>query len=376
MAASLLLFSSFQALFPTFPLYIVAIGGSLADNGLVTWAIALAALLTRPLAGLLADRWGRKPILVLGAILFAAGPPLYTFASNMPSLLVMRAVHGVGLALFTTAYAPFIADLLPPGRYGQGLGLANIASTVAMAAAPLFGERAVAMLDFAPAFLIFGAIGGVGVLATALLPGRRGRVETNSGSFREALRRPGVRAGALAMGLLGVPFGALVTFLPLLADVRRLGGTGLIFSAFAIASALAQPMAGRIADRRGPRWVTLVGLALAGLASAGFAGAADRWLLASMAVLLGVGGGAAQAGVNAWVQGSVDTSLRGSASAVQLTAYDTVIGFGSLGLGLLADATNYGVMYGVAGAITLLGSAGGLAKKETPDQRVEAGALE
>jgi len=85
-------------------------------------------LLTRPLAGVLADRWGRKPVLVLGAVLLCGGPPLYAFVSSVPWLLGVRAVHGVGLALFSTAYPALIADLLPPGRYGEGLGLANAAT--------------------------------------------------------------------------------------------------------------------------------------------------------------------------------------------------------------------------------------------------------
>ena len=85
MAATLLLFLSFQGLFPTLPLYIAAIGGSPADNGLASWAFALAAVVTRPLAGSLADRWGRKPVLVLGAIAFGGGPLLYGLRASVPS---------------------------------------------------------------------------------------------------------------------------------------------------------------------------------------------------------------------------------------------------------------------------------------------------
>ena len=76
MAATLFLFLGFQALFSTLPLYVIAIGGSPADNGLATWVFALAALLARPLAGMLSDRWGHKPVLVVGAILFGGGPLL------------------------------------------------------------------------------------------------------------------------------------------------------------------------------------------------------------------------------------------------------------------------------------------------------------
>jgi len=366
MTATLLLFFGLQALFSTLPLYIIAIGGSPADNGLASWALSLAALLTRPLAGVLADRWGRKPVLVLGAVLLGGGPLLYAFASSVPLLLGARAVHGVGLGLFTTAYPALIADLLPSGRYGEGLGLANIAPMLSMTVAPLLGEWAARQFGLRVLFLALGMVGGVGVLATLMLPGWGDdghgytlRLRSGQVGMRQALRKPGVRAGTLGMALLGLPFGVFMAFLPLLADVRGLGGTGWAFAAFALAASLSQPAAGRIADREGAGKMVLGGLALVGLVAGGLAAVADRWVLLALAGLFGMGFGAVRAGLETCVQGSVGPALRGSAAAAQYTAYDLLIGFGSWGLGALAGATDYCVMYATASGITLLGLAGG-----------------
>ncbi len=354
----MLLYLSFQSLFPILPLYIVSIGGSPADNGLSTWVFAAASVLVRPLAGVLADRWGRKPVLVLGAILFGASPLLHIWASNVPLLLGVRVVHGAGMALFSTAYQAFIADLLSSERYGEGLGLANVASMVTMVVGPLLGEWLAGKFGFRSLFLFLGAIGGAGMAVTLTLPGRvRDGAEPVLGptSFWRALQKPSVRVGALGMAVLGVPFGAFLAFVPLLAEARELGGSGWAFGAYALASSLLQPAAGRLADRWGGARTALVGLALVGLTAFGLAGVTAGWVLVGLAGLLGAGHGAAQAGLSACVQRDVETNQRGSAAAVQYTALDLLVGLGSWGLGGLAGATNYGVMYAVVGGVTLLG---------------------
>lgn len=369
MAATLLLFFSFQALFPTLPLYIIAIGGSPADNGLATWAFALASVLTRPLAGALADRHGHKPVLVLGALAFGAGPLLYTLGSTVPLLLGARAIHGIGMALFTTTYQAFMADLLAPERYGEGLGLANAASVVTMAGGPLFGEWAAQEFGFGPLFLTLGAIGGAGMVATLALPGQApdgddpvAEFTSGTAGLRRALGQPGVFAGALGMALLGLPFGAFIVFLPLLAAARGLGGTGWVFAVYALTSCLMQPLAGRVADRWGTGRTALAGLVLVGLAVAGLAVAADPWALLGLAVVFGVGYGAARTGLDACVQGSSEPALRGSGAAIEYTAHDLLIGLGGWMLGLLASAAGYSAMYAAVGGVTLVGVvAGGLA---------------
>jgi MFS family permease len=364
MGASLLLFFSFQALFPISPLYIAEVGGSPADNGLATWVFALSALLTRPLAGFLADRWGRRPVLMVGAILFGSGPLLHAFALSVPMLLAVKAVHGIGLAAFSTAYQPFVTDLLPAGRYGEGLGLAGTPSSLAMVLAPLFGEWALRTFSYRLSFQALGSIGGLGMVATLVLLGsRRGSVSrppAGGGGLWEALRERGVRVGAMGMALLGIPFGAFITFVPLLADARDLGGTGLIYAAYAAANTVARPLAGRAADRLGARPVVMLGLGLSGLATGTMALAGERWVLMMAAIVFGVGFGATISALDSAIQTSVGQSLRGAAAAIQYTAFDTLVGFGGLGLGWLASATGYGVMYATVSGIVLMGLLGGL----------------
>jgi len=361
MGASLLLFFSLQALFPVLPLFIAQIGGKPADNGLATWVFALAAMIVRPLAGTLADRWGCKPVMVMGAVLFGLTPLVYAVIPGIPALLLVRLVHGAGMALFSTAYPAYMAEMLSPGRYGEGMGIANVASSVAMVVAPLFGEWALARYSFFWAFVLASLVGVGGVAATAVLPRqgpagpRPAEPQPQGGGLRQVWARPGIRTGAWAMVLLGVPFGAFIVFLPLLAEARGLGGTGAVFGAYAAATSLAQPIGGRAADRWGAMRVAWIGVAGSGLVALGLAGAAGRTSLLIWAALFGIGFGVAQSGISAHVQASVLPSQRAGGAAIQYTAFDLVVGFSSWALGLLAGATDYGVMYAVSGATLLVG---------------------
>jgi hypothetical protein len=98
-----------------------------------------------------------------------------------------------------------------------------------------------------------------------------------------------------------------------------------------------------------------MGLVLVSMAALGFAVVVEGWAFMGLAALFGVGSGATTAALDAIVQSSVGEALRGAAAAIQYSAFDTLVGFGSLGLGLLANAAGYGVMYGVVSGIVLLG---------------------
>jgi len=351
---TLLLFFGMQALMPTLPLYVLYLGGTPADNGLVMWVFALASLLVRPLSGVLADRWGDRPALVVGALLFGGAPLLYAVCLNLPALLAVRAVHGAGMALYTTAYRALATELSPPARRGEGLGLIGTASSVTMAVAPLVGEALVESSRFALLFTLLGGLGLVAFgVALALPASRRQGVGKTYASVQRALRERGVREGVAAMALLGVPYGALIGFLPLLAQARALGPTGWAYAVYAAAVVGGGPLAGRLSDRRGRRRVVLPAAVLVALAAGGLALVSSRWGMIGLVALYGLGWGGLRTGLDALVQDSVRAALRASATAAQYTAFDLGIGLGSWGLGALAGSMGYGPMFGL-GAVAAI----------------------
>ena len=88
----------------------------------LTTAYLVMATFMLPIYGKLSDRFGRKPILILGVTIFLAGSLLCGVSQGAISLIAARGVQGVGAAaLFTTAFA-VIADLYPPAVRGRYMG--------------------------------------------------------------------------------------------------------------------------------------------------------------------------------------------------------------------------------------------------------------
>ena len=104
-------------LVPLVPLFIEGpLAGGEFGLGLNAAVFAIAAVLARPALGRIADRYGRRSIIMGGALLAGAGGMLMSQADSLAVLLVLRSVTGVGEAAVFVGAATLIADLSPRGE--------------------------------------------------------------------------------------------------------------------------------------------------------------------------------------------------------------------------------------------------------------------
>ncbi len=99
-------------------------------------AYCLASLVV----GNLGDRYGRRPVLLLGLGLFLVGSLMCVIACNFSWLLVGRILQGLGAAAPSVLCYLFIADLYPVHEQQQKAGVLHGMVTLAMAAAPIAGS--------------------------------------------------------------------------------------------------------------------------------------------------------------------------------------------------------------------------------------------
>ncbi len=355
LAANAFFFFGFQALFSTLPLYVEHLGGTPTDNGLVTFVFAATAVLSRTYLGRLTDRWGRKPLMLIGAAIFALAPLGYAASHSVLLVLIARAFQGLGIAAFTTAYQALIVDLSPPDRRGQSLGLSGNAVALALVLGPLSGDAIMARRGFTALFAL-SSFSAVVCLALVLLIKPPPLGNESSADIRQVINRPGLRAALLGMTLMGIVFGAFMTFIPLHAQMAGLGASGAFFTAYALALFTIQPGAGRLSDRIGRARVAAPGLVSIGGCILALAQARTMWTGWGAAFLYGLAAGAARTALDGMVADSVPPHQRATAVALQFTAFDLWIGLGSALLGPLAQAMGYPAMYTIAGSVMLAGA--------------------
>jgi len=111
--------------------------------GVVTGAFAFTAVVARPVAGRIADKRGRRAVVVGGCVLVAIAGGLYFVPAGVPGLIVARLVLGIGEGSVFTAGATWVIDLAPADRRGRMIGLYGLA--VIVNAAALLWAAGVAM---------------------------------------------------------------------------------------------------------------------------------------------------------------------------------------------------------------------------------------
>lgn len=367
--SSLFFYLSMQVLLPVMPLYAASLGGREAHVGLIVGVFAFAAMLLRPVAGHLADRIGRRPLVVAGAAIFALSALGYGAVGSLLGLLALRLFHGVGMGLHPTAASVVVADLAPPEQRGRAMGLFGLTATTGMAFGPYVGIEVLRRWGF-PA--IFG-LSAAGAMLSVLLawtlpetrpaPGPAARPSPAAGHRSAASRGPLARVfsvpaiyPSLLLLALYFAFGGIVSFMPLFTERLRLGNAGLYYTAFALAVLVVRPAAGVLADRLGRRLVAVPALTVAGAGLIVLATTGSIATLILSAVLYGIGFGAGQPALMAMTTDRVRPEERGRAMGTFFTAWELGISGGSVLLGLLATRYGYPAMWGTAALVALAGA--------------------
>jgi MFS family permease len=336
-------------------------GDAALGLALAAYAVPIA-LLSLPL-GHAADTLGRRTLLVAGLLFVAVGSVLVAISGSIGVLIAARAVQGVGSAASWISALVLVSDTALPGRRGEALGVALGATGAGSIAGPALGGVTADLLSFEAPFLIFcGLALALLVAALAALPREERRTASAMPALAAVVRvtRSGLGAWAAAI-VLGSSclLGYVEVVAPLDLDARlglSSSAIGLLFAASIAVDAAVSPFGGRWGDRRGRLGPAIVGLAVTGIS------------MVALAVLPGVGGTAVALAIYGagfslmmtaavpWLDEAFPGRERGLAYGVQNLVYAAGYAVGPILGGLLLEAWNADLAYGLAAAALGLGT--------------------
>ncbi len=353
--ASLLLatlgaFAGFFLLLSVVPLYAVEAGATSAGAGIVTGALMLSTVATQLAVPWLLGRLGYQVTLALG-LLFLGLPALaLVWASGLPEILLVTLLRGVGFGILTVVGAALVAELVPAGRRGTGVGLYGIAVGGPNVLALPLGVWLAGNVGFEPVFVAGAAAPLLGLPALLALsvpapPADGEGLGVLSGLVDGRLARP------LAV-LCGVTLaaGVVVTFLPLAAGGGAASAALLVQGA---AATVSRWLAGVLGDRHGARRLLAPGVLAAGIGVISPAWAGNTALLVAGMVLFGAGLGVLQNATLVLMFERAGPKSYGSVSALWNVAFDAGTGLGAAAFGLVVQYAGFGVAFPLTGALVL-----------------------
>jgi MFS family permease len=330
--------------------------------GLAMGASAVFAVVLRPAAGGLGDRFGRPLPALLGGLVLALGPALLLGPRGILLVIVARSLVGVGDALFTTATMAWAIDLAPGDRPGRAMATLGMSIWLGLALGP---QGAVAARDLGgypavwTAALVAPLLAG---LLTRLVPAPTG--SARPASDRPVSARPVVPRGAVRPALVmllacygnGVfeAFGIVHLTARGVSGGAGLGGAASVFTVIAVTTFLARFAGGSLADRVSPRAVSAVAVAVIAGAYLILAAASSFAAAAAGGAVLGVGQALLYPALGVIVSRQVPEAQRGSGIGVFLASVDAAFGLGPVVGGFVAAASSTTTALWTAAAVALM----------------------
>jgi DHA1 family tetracycline resistance protein-like MFS transporter len=261
------------------------------------WTVVFATvwgvmqLVCGPVLGMMSDRFGRRPVLLISLGGLAIDFMVMAFAPNIAWLFVGRALNGLTAASFATANA-YVADMTAPEQRARMFGWMGSALSFGFLLGPVLGG-ALADINLRLPFLVAGGLTainwlyGVFVLPESLQPGRRARTfdwrRANPIGSLDFLRRHGALLGLAGVGFLfQLAYTVGPTIFVLYGGYRyhwRPGATGLAMMATGGLGVVVQTLlVGPVVARIGERGALLLGAAAGSAAFALYGLAPTGWL--------------------------------------------------------------------------------------------------
>jgi MFS family permease len=353
------------------PLLATDVFGVAGATAILTYLLAFGVTKAAAnlVAGAMADRFGRKPVLIAGWLVGLPVPILLILAPNWGWVVFANVLLGLNQGLTWSMTVIMKIDLVGPARRGLAMGLNEAAGYGAVALTALATGAIAEQAGLRPApFLLGLAYAGLGLAASTLLVREtRGHVAHEQANLaprdrpgwravflRTTFRDPSLSAACQAGLVNNLNDGMAWGLLPLYyaAAGLSIGQIGVLAAAYPAIWAVGQIGTGALSDRVGRKWLIVAGMLVQAVALGLIAAGSSFGVWFAAAALLGLGTAMVYPTLLAAIADVAAPTWRGSAVGVYRLWRDLGFAVGAIVAGIIADAAGIAAAIWVVAVIT------------------------
>lgn len=346
---------------PAFPTIMEQFQLTPQDIGILITAFTLPGIFLTPVFGILADRLGRKIILVPSLVLFGLAGAAITLTKDFHTIILLRVLQGIGATALGLLNVTLIGDLFEPKQRPEAMGYNASVLSVGVATYPAIGGLLAGMAWYAPFYLPLLAIPVALLVAFQLKLPPLQRMQRAGQYFRSAwknINRSAVwRLFAINILMFVILYGSLLSYFPILMRHRFSAPEwqiGVYLSAFSLATAVTSSQMKQIAVRMKPRRQLVIGLSLYVAGQIGISEVNNQWFILLPILLFGTGHGLLFPAIQTLLVGMAPMQERAvfmSVNSMVLRVGQTI---GPVLMGVLYGIGNLQMVYWCGAAIALV----------------------
>ncbi|MDL2269417.1 MFS transporter [Desulfosarcina sp. OttesenSCG-928-A07] len=333
-------------------------GSSPGEAGLAASIFVIGTLFGRLFAGKWGSSIGLKRTLALGlaANLWMSG--FYFFCDTIPTLLLVRFLHGAGFGIASNTSATIVVNDLPTSRYGEGLGYFMLSVTVAMAIGPYIG---ILLGNHGHFTLIFVASAAACVLSLFIALFLHVKDPVLNTDQINDMKGFGLRTFlefraipiAIVCAIIFLCYSTILSFItPFSQEADLVNAASFFFLVYAAVVFVARPFMGRLFDLRGENIVFYPAILIFAGGMVLLSQASHGYSLLATSVLLGIGTGTIQSVGQAIAVKITPSHRLGLANSTYFIFVDIGVGLGPFLFGLIVPFAGYRGIYLYAGVIS------------------------
>jgi DHA1 family multidrug resistance protein-like MFS transporter len=359
----------FGLIMPFLPVYAEDFGASDFEIGMMMGVFALVRLVFSPIGGWLADRVGRKPVMVFGMFFYAVVMLLFGLATTIPGLFLYRGLQGGASGLVWPVAMTYVGDVVEDRDRGKAMAIFSIMFATGTAVGPVLGGLISTAYSFSTAFFFTSVL----ALISGLLILWKVKESFEKDKDLSTEKPPSPRMFALtditpypkmfvgiSVASFAIFFGNAMIYpvLPIYAS-SELGlvtwEIGVLFTIMGFVQVIVMFPAGVLADSLGKKKMMLLGMAFAALFSGLVIITQDFVTVLIIVALFTLGRSIARPIFPAVISSLTSMRHRGKAMGLYTLAQNLAFALGSSTSGYLAQGYGRTVPFIAAMCVGLLG---------------------